>query len=1426
MLAGGHRVQRTGVAHGSDHPRALACYLWQGGGATLLQSACVIGHTRDFEKSDAFTEALFKPLSDYFDERFGRRCDDRLTSSQHALAALRLLTPSGDERDPKISVKPPSAVDPFGSVTLMLGAPRDVPNAMCEVLLFSRKARAGGTAGGARGAGGGGAGVAGGDGAPKSLLEHLSALAPTSDQELVEQLVADCSGLWPTLLRMTSAYDLIVLDDMHPEVKRVRHAIITLNEQLAVRSCQVDQATALLWRNCLTRGAYAKVKCALLLLFGAVGIVREGELPLGEATAPVCVGDMNQTRTLLKSLFEELEALEHFFQLRCPDAPDLDEYRAQLVRCQQIKGRTVQETTTEEYWGPQLAPQLREVAVQAFRLRNSQAFDTLWKRENALAAGSADAGAEDDRPTPLTVGQAVDKYRTTRAAFDQMIRGVVVNPEVSFREISDLFGREIQDIEQEIRNLSIIAQGANIDEAHVLRLANMLREFARLVPTLESASAVQRFADVVCQVDEYVESEIGKEAKQLLEIARNPQHPLRISVEASKKYNRHITEWELISEMVPTLGDREGHGMELVEFLRLNGDSVRDLADAGDSNELAEVVTSLQTVYKLLRPILGLQLAGLSPPKSIDEAFQRLTESATTLNLPGIQIAGRLSECCQSIKGLKSLHANLTDRTQRSKMLIRSVVEEGTWVFRSIGTSEGIVAEFRVEFAADDARDMDSATINDLRSRVRLIINSKHEELAEDRETFLDFIELVKAADGINLSIAELAELGHFDAYEFGTTRPMKFRTLEQLRETDISLRAQCVEWRQALMTVRRERYLTTFFCSQQLWQLQRTLVLEQVPATQRTSLLTFVPAGPANAQDDHAAAEEAEGIAAEGTDGVDDDSAQRLREHLRKLRHLGGALDSHFAGCEPIRRTPEAWSESPPRQATVVDGEVAWIFVHGDGVRSNMIETCLALYAGSGMLPEHSQLLFCHPSTTREELDAFLLRAFHSFASVLTRGRLFTALRVSALAEDAYIYLIERCTALQRATEPRTFRLALLCSRDDELRARSSGAKTIKHVEPLSANEMQAAISDGRVRVVQSAMAGLGKTQYIQSCAEAEGLRMRSLPISGPTTRAEVVTFLQGVLDAMDAEEATLDALHIDLLDVPTACADEVNDMLFELICLHAVSNKAASTISYQYVGTPQIFIEVANTVTDNLLERVPLCTYFRSQPDEGLKWSKDHNPIIIDERDVESAWQWTLIHLDELSKGTLDTRMPRWPSSEHCRPEDFETPFGGKMPEQLSNALFDVTPIGQQRARQLLEQYFVQRVREPSFQMLHAFVVVLAEQLRRFNASFNFRVDFLWEHQQQGFAGATTLRSIFVTELVNASVRFAERSVKSRAEAAANERLEPLSFRDVNYLLIFAQAEGACAHYVLTPLVVCAHHCADPCQQVGSPPSTRTRA
>jgi hypothetical protein len=95
--------------------------------------------------------------------------------------------------------------------------------------------------------------------------------------------------------------------------------------------------------------------------------------------------------------------------------------------------------------------------------------------------------------------------------------------------------------------------------------------------------------------------------------------------------------------------------------------------------------------------------------------------------------------------------------------------------------------------------------------------------------------------------------------------------------------------------------------------------------------------------------------------------------------------------------------------QPRVEAGQVLLSFVKSAPETSNMIETCLALFAADGALPEHNQLLFCNGATTKEEINIFLHRAFHSHQ--LSDGRLFCVLRISWLQESSYLHLIDELT-------------------------------------------------------------------------------------------------------------------------------------------------------------------------------------------------------------------------------------------------------------------------------------------------------------------------------------------------------------------------------------------------------------------------------
>ena len=316
--------------------------------------------------------------------------------------------------------------------------------------------------------------------------------------------------------------------------------------------------------------------------------------------------------------------------------------------------------------------------------------------------------------------------------------------------------------------------------------------------------------------------------------------------------------------------------------------------------------------------------------------------------------------------------------------------------------------DYRVELSRDDG-DLDkplpyelydvlsSTELDDLRSRALLIINSEMEstdqEELEHRKELTTFLSLAEKADSIGMWISELIELGHFEAQRFGVDETQRVAGNEAaltMRHDELSW--ECNQWRDELKAVRIEHYLASFFCSSQLWQLWQLLCSDEDVPSSFSDLLRYIPT--------------------QQPPLLCRSSRNHVPGEAPNLRSLALALNMQFEGAAAHQRVPPEWKEGSQLvnpNSKVAAGEIVLSFVKPLKETSNILETCLALYAADGCLPEHHQLLFCNELTSKEDIDIFLHRAFN--VHELTGGRLFCVLRVSRLPEMSYLHLIDELT-------------------------------------------------------------------------------------------------------------------------------------------------------------------------------------------------------------------------------------------------------------------------------------------------------------------------------------------------------------------------------------------------------------------------------
>ena len=312
----------------------------------------------------------------------------------------------------------------------------------------------------------------------------------------------------------------------------------------------------------------------------------------------------------------------------------------------------------------------------------------------------------------------------------------------------------------------------------------------------------------------------------------------------------------------------------------------------------------------------------------------------------------------------------------------------------------------------------------------------------------------------------------------FGTSPPCILTSVEDIKKTADEKEEECNAWRAAIKSVRDGHYLMSFFCSSQVGLLKDLLLPrsnafqfgaeadDSVPFTSAAPNVTIrgAPTAFLAAPSEQVTSKEDLLLIIPALGRIS------LREKLTMLETpavestadqlwlLGKTLDSCFESSRAEQRVPAKWrSHSSPARKTVGDGELKVFFAKKLDGRSSMLEYMLSLFSEDAQLPSSCQLLFCSIGTTRDELDAFLHRAFFAHKHELVKGRLFCLIKLDALSEASYLHLVSQLRLLMHHVQPRRFRIALLSEESDTemRRIMTDLGEYVKSISPLKVPPM-----------------------------------------------------------------------------------------------------------------------------------------------------------------------------------------------------------------------------------------------------------------------------------------------------------------------------------------------------------------------------------
>ncbi|XP_023932493.1 E3 ubiquitin-protein ligase rnf213-alpha-like [Lingula anatina] len=777
--------------------------------------------------------------------------------------------------------------------------------------------------------------------------------------------------------------------------------------------------------------------------------------------------------------------------------------------------------------------------------------------------------------------------------------------------------------------------------------------------------------------------------------------------DVSKAFNETDT-WNVITEL--------SKSQALLEFLReVVDEDIRNLIDAVEEHSEQFVseytVSELIAVKRFIQPLLKLESAFLTQPERFFHTLQRCVKDGPK------DISGKLHSCMDHLHSLKALYANVANRGEMTKEIIRNVLQVGRFKFDLYGENFCQATVFYKKHKKTTQFGINE--LNDLRSRALLLVNAEKPKLSKEdnvnapmKQLDLErFISAVDSAYEISAVCTQLHISGHFRYRQFKRNK----LEISQLDKTLQGLKKDLNDWNEHLQKARDECYYLNFIHADQLWTLHDYFTKNMGDSTyeQALGILSFIcPA--TKVTDDFVS-------------GVT--PFESHDKPYQTLMEIGKALESLFMFSQPISRpicgVPQGTKKKIATMDSMVQPGQLYVAIL-DRESRQVVPVVLELYVSTtGLYPEPHQILFANQSTSRDEIQLFLRRCMKSGS--LGRPSLYCMANVEVLPGELQFYLVDEIQSYMQkdgTCKNDKFLLAIIC-RGGEHHALVDQFSDFSHkIMGMQDGMLRECLSnlDRAVTVVTSEVPGLGKTEEILQKAASAGQGVITFPISGPFKRDVVVKRL--VRTNMNKYQAL--HLSLDAVDDPRA----LDEFIFELLVIGTV--KAGTTLFH--MATNSTFIEVGNTIGDHLVNSLRTVMCFNRI---ALQWRNYANLQVSEE--IASPVQVVCHYLKALDEVSLDSQ---------------DIIFHGQQAPK---------PLPKSICQHLLEKYFSSNP-DMSFAVLDIFMNVLSDQLKKLSASFFFKASSL--DAMLGGDIPQTVRSSLVKALIDVSKEFSARSISTCRE------------------------------------------------------------
>ncbi|CAI2166607.1 8415_t:CDS:2 [Funneliformis geosporum] len=754
--------------------------------------------------------------------------------------------------------------------------------------------------------------------------------------------------------------------------------------------------------------------------------------------------------------------------------------------------------------------------------------------------------------------------------------------------------------------------------------------------------------------------------------------------------------WKLISE----LSDADDFMSFLKEIAQHDITNLINVIDENADEKLVkeeETASSLIQVKQFLFPLMDKN--NMETVADILDALSLIIKKNSTLR-------ERIILCKSSNMALQNMYNSISTRGKITKEKIKNAVNNGIYTFKRDEKEEKCTVTLVFTSKTEIIYNLNE--ILDLRGRalliVKTIINDKDMELPKNVAD--DFITQVDTAQEIISVVSALIQTGHFDYQSF----EKKLRGTISMKKFLKYSKDELKKWEDIVNNAQKGCYYLTFFPARHILTFYAYFISEkQLDNDNEEKCRTLIRSINSKVQ------------------------LPSRKDYLEILCEIGDGLKRIF------RNVPKQTREFTITKQLIMSDIVTKgkLFVAACTDKSRVPNIIMSLYANHGFYPEPWQLLICTSTTTPEELSIFIKRSFFASNNGY-ENHLFCIANLEELEIELQFILIDQIRILRESYNQ--YLLALICCKETEMYnyILDQSSLEVHSTNGLDTEEMREIYQElcQNVICVTSDLSGQGKTEWIKETSLIKNQVPRGFLIRDGM---DFGTLLHQFKECKLRPE---ESLHINI--VTSDHPEDVNMFLFELLTLDIASSNIDSACISSSETPTCIFIEVASTSQQRLLNSLPMTRYLLSK---HLTWNIENLRI---SQQINSPIQITCHYLNLYDHNEIDAK------------------------EILLRNDAIKKPISVERCRNLIEKYFFHENSSDvsSFRFVEIFVNVLAEQLVQLSTSQFFSVDNL----KLMMIKEANIGSLIVGTLMVVSKDLAIRSIQMKAS-----QLESLNSENV---------------------------------------------